>query len=1308
MPDSEDGRVVIRIVGDDSNFNQALHDAQSSAQTAGNSISGSFNGSVSAVANATRAIQQFNNAAQQTGQGATESINGFSRSVRDAGNTANTSAGSFEHIEALLQEIAASSARTAVQVENVSSSLQQTERSAEGAGSGISSALGGAALTAVKLLAEAAAAASAAFAGLTVAAVKGFADSEQYIGGLEKIFDEMDTAQIIDDAANAFKELNMSANDYMQTIISVGANFAATMGDQKGYDTARQGMKAISDYASGTGRNLEELMDKFTMITRASSSYQSIADQFSGILPATSADFLKQAKAAGLLADSYEKLTDVPIAEYQEAVAGMLERGVEALGLTDNTAKETVNTISGSVAALKAAWSDFVSGAANGNADLDTLINNFTSSFETAVNNIAPIVERAVPNMVQGLSAIGEEFADYIPQMFAEIAPQLTESGAQAVHDLIGTLTDSIEENSDTIINTALTVIDTLTDSITETAPTLSETAVEVVGKIVEGVLSRAGELVLTGVRLVESLATGLAQAMPSLLTASAEAVTDIVIELLNNVDKLIDAGFTLISGLAEGIMDALPVLIGKAPEIVTKLATELIVLAPKMLTSGIELLTQLFTGLLDPDTWGGMPDKVVKEFQDAISEIKDKVADRFTELGHDLWQALIDGWEEYFTRDFPKWEQYGADIYNQLHDGATGGHARSTESTQDTSSSSSSGGSWLNKMGIYTDPNYLRQQSEAAKQQKKNTEEQTAATEKSTEALDDNTASLEDNKKAFDEWYAEQEAALAQGKISEDEFIRNLDAKLNSASEYAGTAYTKFWNKVNAYNQKAAKEAERQADADAKKRAADEKTARDALIKQGKTDFENALADYRAGLITREQFDQEYARLQQEWKSLGISDDMSGYTDDKITDLNRDDKKKALQQQQQEEKEAKKKAVADAKEQFDRLRDQLDDGIIDREQFNAEYAKLQKEWSDKGIDITEYTEDQIYDIDHKARQKSIKDAKDAAKDELETLKKKLDAEQSEYKSKLSKLVSERDNLEKSLNSGILSVKSTTDKRSGATYKTYTIANLDKKIAARRQLGSLLSELVKKGIPKSLLSEIASADPEDALAYAKTLSSLSDAKWEDIKADYKAFEEANKAVAEAVYAPQIEALNADFKGAIGAILESASGEAQEAGAEFIAAFLVGADLTADDFPEQFKGAIDTMTDTVKKSIEDGDISKSITSALDGESIGEDIADGIAEGISSNADVISDAIEDAVNRADPDLRTAVDIVSSDRSKAAAEAPAPTAAVTAGTTPGAAPAGTPIVLNVALKWKDGRTLAEIVNTENRNITIQGGTI
>ena len=62
----------------------------------------------------------------------------------------------------------------------------------------------------------------------------------------------------------------------------------------------------------------------------------------------------------------------------------------------------------------------------------------------------------------------------------------------------------------------------------------------------------------------------------------------------------------------------------------------------------------------------------------------------------------------------------------------------------------------------------------------------------------------------------------------------------------------------------------------------------------------------------------------------------MSGYTDDKITDQNRDDKKKALQQQQQEEKRSQKEGGSRREGAVDRLRDQLDDGIIDREQFNT------------------------------------------------------------------------------------------------------------------------------------------------------------------------------------------------------------------------------------------------------------------------------------------------------------------------------------------------------------------------------------
>ena len=101
---------------------------------------------------------------------------------------------------------------------------------------------------------------------------QGAMDFEQLAGGVEKIFDQADIAGIMNDANAAYKDLNMSANEYLAAINQTGAAFAQTMGDQKGYDSARTGMKAIADYASGTGRNIDELNEKFSLITRSTSS----------------------------------------------------------------------------------------------------------------------------------------------------------------------------------------------------------------------------------------------------------------------------------------------------------------------------------------------------------------------------------------------------------------------------------------------------------------------------------------------------------------------------------------------------------------------------------------------------------------------------------------------------------------------------------------------------------------------------------------------------------------------------------------------------------------------------------------------------------------------------------------------------------------------------------------------------------------------------------------------------------------------------------------------------------------------------
>lgn len=277
-------------------------------------------------------------------------------------------------------------------------------------------------------------------------AIESYAEYEQLAGGAQKIFDQMDYSRIAQDANNAYKELGLSANQYLAVINDVGATFAATMGDEAGYEAAKTGLKAISDYASGTGKNVNELSQKFTLITRSTSSYQSIADQFSGILPATSAGFLEQAQAAGLLSDSYTQLTEVPIAEYQEAVSKMLEQGVADLGLANNTMEEAFTTVSGSLAMAKAAWQNWLTALGDSNADIQGKTDELISSIETAAGNIVPVAEKV-------LSSIGQSLETKLPELLSKAVtfvisnlPQIVALGLQLIFALIEGLGQGFEQ----------------------------------------------------------------------------------------------------------------------------------------------------------------------------------------------------------------------------------------------------------------------------------------------------------------------------------------------------------------------------------------------------------------------------------------------------------------------------------------------------------------------------------------------------------------------------------------------------------------------------------------------------------------------------------------------------------------------------------------------------------------------------------------------------------------------------------------------------------------------------------------------
>ena len=394
----------------------------------------------------------------------------------------------------------------------------------------ITSKLGSAGKTIGTAFLKGTAVATGALAGLVGASVKGFSEMEQLSGGAKKIFDEMDYSEIEKDAVNAYNQMNMSAQEYLTAINNVGATFASTMGDKKGYDTAKKGLQAISDYATGTGADINLLTEKYKMITRSTSSYLSIADQFSGLLPQTTEGFLKQAQASGYLSSEYKKLTDVPVDEYQQAITNMLEKGVKNMGLLGNTSAEAAKTISGSFLATKSALSNFISGVGG--------VDEVVSSMTNLGTNIVNAIKTMGPKIVTGLVEITKGLMPQISILINSLLPTLI-TGA------VG-LMNSLVQQAPTIINTLMGLLPTLVSAIADMLPVLTKASI-------------------TGLILIIQ---ALAQQAPVLIPQIVDAILEIIPILIDNLPLFLKAGAQLLGGLIAGLVNSIPVLLLRCSQI--------------------------------------------------------------------------------------------------------------------------------------------------------------------------------------------------------------------------------------------------------------------------------------------------------------------------------------------------------------------------------------------------------------------------------------------------------------------------------------------------------------------------------------------------------------------------------------------------------------------------------------------------------------------------------------------------------------------------------------------------------------------
>ena len=620
-------------------FAEGAAEAASGANKAGNSIDtlknkiGAMEAKVdSSKAEVERLTEEFNRSAKEEGV-ASEKTQELAKQLDQAESEMKDNEKELESLQNELKDYGSEAESAGEKASSVGEKIAH--------GFGVVGKAGVEALKkAVEITTAAIGAAAVGIGAVVKQSVDAYGEWEQLAGGAQKIFDEMDFSVIKNDAKNAYKELNMSMNDYIEAINLAGATFSTTMGDKQAYETARTGMLAISDFATGTGKNIDELTQKYQMITRAASSYQSIADQFAGILPQTANDFLAQAQAAGYLSEEYTKLTEVPVAEYQQAVTNMLSKGVSDLGLANNALKESEGTLTGSMAMTKAAWENLVMSLANGEEDITEYIDKFVESASASLDNILPIVEQALSGVGDLIDEIIPKIVDRIPAMIEEggILSKLLDSGKKVVESIA----KGIEENIDTVTGFAEQIITTLGEALGTVIPVLLKLGGVIVSTIGNAIIDNLDEILSAAGQILEMVLSGISENAEKLVSAAVTIIESLAGFIADNADMVISACVDIAMALIRGVTENAGLFLSLGMDILLAITQSILDNIDTIIQAVPPIIDGFITGLLDHlpeivDTWV----KLMSCLEEAIPQIADSILAALPQL----MDTLVNYW---------------------------------------------------------------------------------------------------------------------------------------------------------------------------------------------------------------------------------------------------------------------------------------------------------------------------------------------------------------------------------------------------------------------------------------------------------------------------------------------------------------------------------------------------------------------------------------------------------------------------------------------------------------------------------------
>ena len=325
--------------------------------------------------------------------------------------------------------------------------------------------------------------ATVAIGSLVAGAVNNFAEYEQLVGGVETLFGDS-ASTVINYANNAFRTAGLSANNYMSTVTSFSASLLQSLGGNtaEAAEMADMAITDMSDNANKIGSDMASIQNayqgfakqNYTMLDNLKLGYGGTKTEMERLLQ--DADALSE--SFNLQVDESNKL----VYSYADVVEAIHIVQTE-MGITGTTAKEASTTISGSVASVKAAWTNLTVEFAKDNGDIEASIEALADTVSTAAGNIVPRVTTTIaaiaqnaPEVIAAFGDLVDEVGQEMPGLWAELKPAIAE-GVSGALGIIGIEVESadVEKTIDDLVEGVQGSVSTLKDKLLEITDTVGE-----------------------------------------------------------------------------------------------------------------------------------------------------------------------------------------------------------------------------------------------------------------------------------------------------------------------------------------------------------------------------------------------------------------------------------------------------------------------------------------------------------------------------------------------------------------------------------------------------------------------------------------------------------------------------------------------------------------------------------------------------------------------------------------------------------------------------------------------------------------